>query len=228
MAETPDPLQGLRRRRRFFIFLVIVLLLLGISLQWTPAKHWLSLTKLSAQAQYWGEQLGPFVTVLGIALASALAVPLSVLTVVAALAFGPLLGSVYSWLGATLGAGCSFMCGRWLGQAVVSQLAGPKVNHISHRLARRGVISVIAIRMVPVAPYAVINLVAGASAIRLRDFLLGNAVGILPLLLISALFSEQILRAANQPLWVTVLFGVLFFALVVAGTAILRRWWRDG
>ncbi|WP_158228915.1 TVP38/TMEM64 family protein [Chitinimonas sp. BJB300] len=228
MAEAPDALPGLRRRRRVFLLLLAVLLLLGIGLQWTPARHWLSLTTLSVQVQHWGDQLGPVVTVLCFALACALAVPLSVLAVVTALAFGPVFGAVYAWLGATLGAWVSFMCGRWLGQAAVAQLAGPKLNHISQQLARRGVISVIAIRMVPVAPYAVINLVAGASAIRLRDFLLGNAVGILPLLLISALFSEQILRAANQPVWLTVLLAVLFVALVVAGTAILRRWWRDG
>jgi uncharacterized membrane protein YdjX (TVP38/TMEM64 family) len=228
MASTPDhELQQLRRKRGLFILIVLLLLGIAIGLQWTPAREWLSLSGLAQSLRAWGEQLGPLAAVLIFALACIVAIPLSLLAVVTSLAFGPWLGALYCLLGASLGAAVSFLCGRWLGQAAIQRLAGPKVNHVSTQLARRGVLSVIAIRMVPAAPFAVVNMVAGASALRLTDFLLGNAIGMLPLLLMSGLFAEQLLRVNEQPLWLSALFIALTLALIIGGGALLRRWWRD-
>ncbi len=126
-----------------------------------------------------------------------------------------------------LGAAQSFLFGRWLAQEAISRVAGPRVRYISQRLGHRGVLSSIALRLVPVAPFALVNMVAGASTIRLRDFLFGSAIGMLPLVLVSAVFAEQIVNAATRPGWLTLLFVGITLALLVGGSAVLRRWWRE-
>ena len=51
---------------------------------------------------------------------------------------------------------------------------GPRLNRIRRGIVRRGVLAVAAVRLVPIAPFTVVNLVAGASRIPLLDFVLGT------------------------------------------------------
>ena len=222
-----DDTHALRRKRRIFLLTLFALFALALAWQFTPLKRTIDLETLVGTVRSRGRELGAFAAIASFALASAIAVPLSILALVAALAFGPALGIAYSIAGATLGAAISFQCGRWLGYDVIRRFAGARVNHISRRLGERGLVSAIALRMVPVAPFAVVNIVAGASAIALRHFLLGSAIGMLPLVFVSALFAEQIVRAATRPNWLTLGFVGITIALVVIGTVVLRRWWRE-
>lgn len=217
----------LRHRRRGFFFAIAAVIALALAWQLTPLREMLDLERLVASLRRLGQQLGPIAAVGSFAIACVIAVPLSILMLVCALAFGPALGIVYGLCGATLGSTLSFLFGRWLGQGAISRLAGPKVRYISQRLGHRGVLSSIALRLVPVAPFALVNMVAGVSTIRLRDFLFGSAIGMLPLVLVSALFAEQIVNAATRPGWLTLLCVGITLALVVGGSAVLRRWWRE-
>ncbi|WP_374510752.1 TVP38/TMEM64 family protein [Niveibacterium sp.] len=217
----------LRHRRRGFFLAIAAIVALALAWQLTPLREMLDLERLVASLRRLGQQLGPIAAVGSFALACVIAVPLSILMLVCALAFGPALGILYGICGATLGSALSFLFGRWLGQEAISRLAGPKVRYISQRLGHRGVLSSIALRLVPVAPFALVNMVAGVSTIRLRDFLFGSAIGMLPLVLVSALFAEQIVNAATRPGWLTLLFVGITLALVVGGSAVLRRWWRE-
>jgi uncharacterized membrane protein YdjX (TVP38/TMEM64 family) len=60
----------------------------------------------------------------------------------------------------------------------------------ARRLARRGILTVIALRMIPVAPFTAIDLFAGASYIRFRDYLIGTLIGMLPGVGVMAVFAE--------------------------------------
>lgn len=224
---TPQALAALHQRRRAFFLALLALALLALSWRATPLREMLEPVRLVASIRAAGQQLSPITAVAGFALASVLAVPLSVLMLITALAFGPVLGIAYGLCGALIGAALSFSLGRWLGREAVHRLAGVRVNHVSARLARRGVLSTIALRLVPAAPFAIVNMVAGASALRLRDFLLGSVIGMLPLVLVSAFFAEQLVRAVTQPGWLTWLIGGLTLLLVAGATLLMRRWWRE-
>ena len=70
--------------------------------------------------------------------------------------------------------------GSLLGRQKLNRLAGSSLNRLSRRLARQGVLVVAMMRIVPVAPFTVVNLAAGASHIGLRDFLIGTVFGMTP------------------------------------------------
>ena len=80
--------------------------------------------------------------------------------------------------------------------------------------------------MVPVAPFAIANMVAGATHIRLRDMLLGTALGMAPSTLVMAFFMQQIIAALRQPGPLAIAIVLLGLGLLVLGAWALRRWLR--
>lgn len=227
--EATTPLSSSVLRRRLIWLAIAMLAVLGLAIAWaaTPMRHWLDVDGVVSQLQRFGQAFGPVAATLGFGLAMTLAVPLTFLTLVALVAFGPWAGFGCALVGALLGAAASYGIGAVLGHEVLRRLAGPRINQLSQRLASRGLVAVILVRLVPVAPFAVINMVAGASHIRLRDLLLGTAIGITPGTLAMVLFIDQITAAlrAPTPLTFALLGGTVL--LIAAGVWGLRRWLRS-
>ena len=70
--------------------------------------------------------------------------------------------------------------------------------------------------MVPVAPFSVVNLVAGASTLPLKDFMLGTALGMVPGMLVMSLLGAQIADLARNTSWQGVLVLVVVLAAWIA------------
>lgn len=220
--------RGLRRKLYLLAFALAALIALAAAWTWTPMRDWLDVDFVVTSLQRFGRAFGPVAAVCGFALALTVAVPLVFLTLVALVAFGPLAGFACAMAGALVGAAASYGIGWFVGRDVVRHLAGERINQLSQRLAQRGVLAVIAVRLVPVAPFAVVNMVAGASHIRLRDLLLGTAIGMTPATLAMALFVDQITDALRQPTPLTFALAALTVVLVVAGAWAMRRWLKVG
>ena len=140
------------------------------------------------------------------------------------LVFGAVSGGFYSLLGTLLGAVLAFLTGQYLGRDTLRRLAGPRLNHISKQLAQRGILTIAFVRLIPVAPFVIVNLVAGISHVRLRDFVIGSVIGLLPGTVALALITEGVLRAADQPsAYHLSLVALVLLGLAAIGLA-LRHW----
>jgi len=106
--------------------------------------------------------------------------PASALTIASGLLFGLAAGAAVVVFAATLGAWVAFLLARSLGRDGVSRLRWARIATIDAMLERRGLISVLLVRLVPLFPFMAVNYAAGLSAVRQRDYLLGTAVGIVP------------------------------------------------
>lgn len=211
------------------ILLALVLLaLIGLAAAWTwsPLRDWLDVDRVVAGLERFGRSFGPVAAVAGFGLALTVAVPLTFLSLVALVAFGPLAGFACAMAGAQISAAASYGLGRALGRDVVQRLAGARVNMLSQRLASKGLVAVIVLRQIPLAPFAVVNMVAGASQIRLRDLLLGTAIGMTPGMLAMMLFVDQISAALRHPTPLTFALLALTIALIVVGVWLMQRWLR--
>lgn len=173
--------------------LFLALLALSIAWAWGPMKAWIDLNQLVGQLRQSAQDIGIVYATAALAVASILAVPLGVLIPLAILAFDPLQAFVCLICGATVGGAVSFWLGMYLGRDSVKHLAGPRINTISQRLAARGLLSVFIIRLLPIAPFAIVNMVAGTTQIRFRDFILGTAFGMMPGTLLAIIFFDQVL-----------------------------------
>lgn len=225
-AATPAPPRSLKLRL-FALGVALALLLgLGAAWSWSPLRSWLDIDLIVGALQRLGAAFGMLAAVAGFALAVATAVPLTFLTLVAIVAYGPWSGFACALPGALIGAALSYGAGMALGRDAIERLGGERVNRVSQRLGRRGVLAIVLVRLVPVAPFAIVNMVAGASRIRLRDLLLGTAIGMTPSTVFMMLFMDRIIASFRQP--GTFGFGLLALTvlLLAAGGWALKRWLR--
>jgi phosphatidylserine/phosphatidylglycerophosphate/cardiolipin synthase-like enzyme/uncharacterized membrane protein YdjX (TVP38/TMEM64 family) len=203
---------------------VVVLAALALAWQVTGLQQWLAVDRLRELGGTLRESSwAPLAVVAAFAGGGLVAFPLLVLIAATAMVFGPVLGPLYALLGALLSAALTFAIGRRLGRDTVRKLAGQRVNDLSRRLARRGLIAVAFVRMLPIAPFAVVNVVAGASHIRWSDFLLGTVLGLLPGILTMTFFVDRALAAVRDPGAATFTLLAIAVAVIVALVWSLRR-----
>jgi uncharacterized membrane protein YdjX (TVP38/TMEM64 family) len=81
-------------------------------------------------------------------------------------------------------------------------------------------VTVAVARNVPVAPYSVVNMVAGASRIRFRSYILGTFLGMTPGVVFLSFFVDGVVRAVQNPDWTNVL--LTSGLAVILGLAV---WW---
>ena len=117
--------------------------------------------------------------------------PRPLLTLAALLVFGAWLGFVYAMTGIMVAALVTFFAGRLLRRDTV-RLAGRKLDRLSAVLRQRGLLAMTAVRLVPLAPFPVVGLVAGAIRGKLWHYTLGTFLGNLPGVLAATVFADQI------------------------------------
>lgn len=146
-----------------------------------------------------GPARAPLVVLILFVVAGLLAVPVMLLIAATAMVFGLWLGLLYSGAGLLVGATVGFAIGATLGQKPFIGLLGPRLDKVRRAVTRRGLLAVAIIRVLPVAPFAVINLLAGASGVRFLDFIGGTALGLAPGLVAMSAFGEQLLAVVREP-----------------------------
>jgi uncharacterized membrane protein YdjX (TVP38/TMEM64 family) len=118
----------------------------------------------------------------------------------------------------------AFLIGRAAGCGGLQGLATPRLEQLCQRLARRGVLAVAAVRLLPVAPYTMVNLVLGAVQIKLWHFVIGTAVGLAPGFLALSIFGDRLSQALRHPDVLNFLIlGLVAVALILAGGWLVRR-----
>ncbi|MDT8319743.1 MAG: VTT domain-containing protein [Xanthomonadales bacterium] len=204
-------------RRGLFTLAAILLLalLLAGAWRWTPLNEWVDArTLLERLAVLRGNWLAPLV-VIGIYLIGGFLIfPVTLMIVGTGLAFGAVYGFFYALLGAEISALASYAIGQYVGHDAIRHLSDRWVSRASRYLGRQGLLAIVTLRIVPVAPFTVVNLVAGASHIGLRDFALGTLLGMLPGTLALVVLSDQIVSAIRSPdaARITLVVGLLILA----------------
>ena len=91
-------------------------------------------------------------------------------------------------------------------------------------MRERGLLAMTAVRLVPLAPFSVVNVVAGAIHVRLWHFVVGSAIGILPGTLVATVFGDQLAAGLRDPRSINI--WLIAGAVVILGTAtwLVRRW----
>lgn len=137
--------------------------------------------------------------------------------------FGLFPGALYAMTGALCAAAAGYSLGAVLGRDTARTMLGPRLNRLSRRIARRGVVAMILIRLLPLAPFGVINMTCGASAIRLRDYLLGTFVGILPGVLLTTAFAHNLVSVLRHPNAHTLGILLIIVLLLLGFSVAMRR-----
>jgi uncharacterized membrane protein YdjX (TVP38/TMEM64 family) len=152
--------------------------------------------------------------------------PRPLITLFSVVAFGAWLGFAYAMSGILIAAVATYYTGRLLDRSTVRRLAGKKLNQVSEVLRKRGLVACTALRLVPVAPFAVEGLVAGAIRIKLFDFTLGTAIGILPGTLATTVFGDQLEAALRDPAEINYWLVAGAALLLIVAILVVRKWFN--
>jgi phospholipase D1/2 len=171
----------------------------------------------------------PLWVLLAYAVASVLAIPITLMILATAVVFDSGLGFLYAMSGSFFGAAITFWLGQVIGRSTVRRLAGRRLNAISRRLARQGTLAMTILRIVPVAPFTIVNLVAGASHIAFRQFAIGTVLGMTPGILALTVFSDRLMASLRDPspgawMLLAVLIAILVALFVAIRYWFARRW----
>ena len=100
---------------------------------------------------------------------------------------------------------------------------GARVQRLSERIARHGIVAIALVRIVPVAPYSFVNVAAGAVHVGRVPYLIGTLIGMLPGVLMYALFLDRVIAVIRQPSPSSYALLVGAIALIVALALGVRR-----
>ena len=225
---SPDTSEGKGSQRRGLkVFVIAVVAMLGLMLLWrytpladivTPAN---ALAWAEGFSRYWW---APLAVILAYTPASLVMFPRWLITLMAVAAFGPWAAFAYAQTGVLVAALVGYVAGEFVNRETVRHMAGQRLNKLSAILQKRGLIAVTIVRLVPIAPFMVVNAVMGAMRIKLWHFLVGTAIGMMPGMLATTVLGDQVTSALVDPSrvngWLVALAG-----LALAGAAAFGHWW---
>jgi phospholipase D1/2 len=165
----------------------LVAALVGAVILWrfTPLAAWIEPRRLAALGRALRDNpAAPAIVLLAYVAAALTLFPVTWLIAATALVFSPARAFALGLGGVLCGAMVTFAIGRLVARHRPGWVEGPRLARMRERLGRRGVLTMTIVRVVPVGNFSLTNIVAGALGIPFRDYMLGNALGLLPALLL--------------------------------------------
>ncbi|MTJ31753.1 TVP38/TMEM64 family protein [Aphanizomenon sp. UHCC 0183] len=186
----------------------------------------------------WINSLGAVggIVFIGIYIIATLAfLPAAILTLGAGIIFGVIWGSLYVFIGATLGAVAAFLVGRYLAQSWVKEKISSykKFAIIDKAVSKEGLKIVLLVRLSPLFPFNLLNYAFGITSVSFQDYLIGS-VGMIPGTIMYVYFGYlagdlALISTHNQPVnlilsWVIKIIGLIAtIAVTIYVTKIAKK-----
>ena len=173
--------------------LAATLLAVAAVIQWSPVASRLSLDQIvTGMRSLRSPVVAPLLFVLVYAVATTMAVPGSVLTIAGGAVFGFGWGALLNTIGANLGASGAFLLARALGRDGVERVFGNRVRGLERATRAFGFLGLLALRLVPLVPFNVLNVGSGLTRLRWREYFIATLLGILPGTLVYTFFADAL------------------------------------
>ncbi len=176
----------MKLNRKFWGFLVAAVVLV-VSLRFADWNAAALLFDQAALIQFFSNNNSSPILSVGLfiiahIIANSVGVPGTVLVVVGGAVYGLWWGTVWSVIGATLGAIGAFWLARyWLHARFQKRFAHrPLFKKMNDMLCSEGLSCVLLVRFSPVSPFNVVNFVFGLTPVPVGTYALGTLIGIIP------------------------------------------------
>lgn len=171
--------------------------------------------------------LAPLAYMVFNSLAIALMAPGIPLLLVGIALFGPVSGTIYSFISGMVGATISFLIARHFGRQVKRAAfkshtrAITELSAYEKKIARNGFAVVFFLRLFPIFPPGALNFALGLTAVSLRSYVLGTILGVLPSTILFAYFGSSLIYLDTS----RILIAVALFTLLSLAFIPLKKWW---
>jgi uncharacterized membrane protein YdjX (TVP38/TMEM64 family) len=205
-----------------------LLLLAAAAFVLSGGRHYLTFAALAENREFLTALVARHATVavLGFILVyaglTALSAPVAMLmTLASGFLFGPWLGALYTLVAATLGASAVFLAAR-TGLAGLAQRAGPTVQRLQTGFREDAFSYLLCLRLIPIFPFWLVNLVAGASGMQTSIYVAATFFGMVPGALVYASLGNgvgDLIAAGRHPDHYIIFRPAIFLPLI--GLAVL-------
>jgi phospholipase D1/2 len=192
-----------RRRGRLKIYASVAI---GALLALTAAWHWTPLHEYAEPRAVARALLGmthsawlPVLIVTVYVLSNAVMFPNTVLCFATILALGSHPGFLYATVGSLVAALAAYAFGRRYGAGPLRSFENQGVERMSRALRQGSILQVTLLRLLPLAPFSIVNLMAGAARVRFIPFTVGTLLGMLPGNLLFTAFGRQLRQLIANP-----------------------------
>jgi len=149
----------------------------------------------------------------------------AILTLGGGFLFGSVLGTVFVNVGATTGATLAFLAARYLLRDWVEQKFGDRLQPIQEGFAKNAFSYLMTLRLIPLFPFFLVNLVSGLTRVPLGTYIVATALGIIPGSFVYAYAGRQLgtinsLREIASP---NVLLAFTLLGLLALVPVVYRR-----
>ena len=189
-------------RSRVWLLVLVGAAIVGLGLLWkyTPLAEVVEPAKLAAQVERFGDTAwGPLAMLALYVIGGFVMMPLLALLTATALVFDPLPAIAIALTGSLLNASAIYFAGAKLIREWAERSFGKPIARVRQMLGKSGVIAVAMIRMVPVAPFTLVNLAAGTIGIPFRDYLFGTFLGLAPGTVLICVFGGELKELLRDP-----------------------------
>ena len=206
-----------------WVWLALGAVVLAALWRFTPLRQLLHVERLTALGlRLRAAPLAPLWVFAGYLVGGLVFFPITVLLGATALVFPVLPAIGYCFAGTLLSAAVTYWLGRLAGRFRAGWLSGPRLSKFQRQLRQRGLLAIVAARLLPVGNFSLINMAAGAFRVRFGDYMLGNAIGVLPGTLALTLFADRLTSTLRHPRGA----NVALFAAVALTLAAILSWIR--
>jgi phospholipase D1/2 len=206
LNDTKDKVRtagGLSRRKKSLIRISLIFFLLlaaPVAWRWTPLNEWINFEMVVDWQQSIRDYPAAFYLVVGVYLLGSLVLfPVTILNVATVFTFGPILGNAYALAGWLASASMGYGIGYAIGRQMVQKLARSWLDRLMQPAEHHGFLTVLTMRVFPVAPFTLVNFFVGAWSIRFRDFFLASLVGRIPGIILLTLAGVQVENILRRP-----------------------------
>lgn len=143
--------------------------------------------------------------------------------------FAPLQAFSIAMVGSLLSGAIGFYAGKFMGLDSARKLVGNSVDKVSFYAKRGGVVGITLLRLLPIAPYTVVNMALGMLEVTFFAFSVGTFLGTLPGTATAAFLGHSMLELWKNPNAENLTYigiGLLFWVGIIVGSHLGARWWR--
>jgi len=197
-----------------FVVLILLIAIVLFVVYYFDFQRFLEVEVLREKISQFGV-FAPLAYIIFYIVATVFFLPGSALSLAGGVIFGKWLGTIYTLMGATIGATFAFLIARYFGKEYIESKLKEKFKKLdkyNQKIEKKGFIVMLFLRFVPLFPYNGLNYAMGLTKIKFRHYFFGTLFGIIPGTFVFTFLGDS-LAGKN---WITIIIAIILVLLLMS------------
>jgi uncharacterized membrane protein YdjX (TVP38/TMEM64 family) len=141
--------------------------------------------------------------------------PAGVLSAVAGIIWGPIIGFLYLQIAANISSTIEFLTARYFAEDLIAKYLEKKMSFLDERIKEHGFLTVLLVRLIPNVAWDIQNFSLGLTKVRFKDYFFATLIGIMPGSFAFVFFGASLIKVLFNPknFWIIIVAILLFVAI---------------